>query len=393
MSQRSQSNIPTIPTLSELVRKLRWIAVHALAKMYRPKERLFAFRLRRNGQGEILDGVSRRYTATALIGLAGENQHIAAEVLGKHSLEDVCGRLLTDFGESQELGEVALTTWAARMLQHPYAYKAVETLRRMDPAKGAYPTIELSWALTALVIGGCPTTDMPLARRIADVLIGSFRQKSGLFPHGPARKGLLSLGAHVSCFADFVYPIQALSYYYQVTGDALAAEIACSCADRMCQFQGAEGQWWWHFDVRTGQVVERYPVYSVHQDSMAPMALYALAKACGRDYSASIEKGLHWLANPPEIPGTLVDTERDVIWRKVARREPGRLVTRLQATVSRLHSAMRIPAVDSIFPPNSVDYESRPYHMGWILHAWPANHTSESFTKFSKLYKKPHFKG
>jgi hypothetical protein len=50
VSQRSQSNIPT---LSELVWKLRSIAVHSLARMYRPKERLFAFRLRRNGQGEV----------------------------------------------------------------------------------------------------------------------------------------------------------------------------------------------------------------------------------------------------------------------------------------------------------------------------------------------------
>ena len=389
MSRRNQSNIPTV---SEVVRKLRSIAIHSLARMYRPKERLFAFRLRRNGRGEVLEGVSRRYTAMALIGLAGEDQHIVAEVLGNHSREDVCGRLLADFDESQELGEVALTTWAARMLQHSYAYKAVEMLRRMDPARGVYPTIELSWALTALVIGGCPTTDMPLARRIADVLMGSFRQKSGLFPHGPARKGLLGLGAHVSCFADFVYPIQALSYYYQATGDALAAEIACSCADRMCQFQGAEGQWWWHFDVRTGQVVERYPVYSVHQDSMVPMALFALAKACGRDYSASIEKGLHWLANPPEIPGTLVDTERDVIWRKVARREPGRLVTRLQAMASYIHPAIRLPGVDVVFPPNSIDYESRPYHMGWILHAWPAKRTSESLKQCSGLYKKLHYK-
>ena len=367
VNQRSQSDIPTV---SEVVRKLRSIAVHSLARMYRPEERLFAFRLRRNGQGEILEGVSRRYTAMALIGLAGEDKHVVKEVLGNHSRQDVCGRLLADLGESQELGEVALTTWAARMLQHPQAHEAVDTLRRMDPARGAYPTVELSWALTALVIGGCEASDMALAERIADVLIGSFRKESGLFPHAPAKKGLSALRAHVSCFADFVYPIQALSYYHQATGDTRAAKVACHCAARMCQLQGPEGQWWWHFDIRTGRVVEGYPVYSVHQDSMAPMALFALAKACGRDYSESIEKGLHWLANPPEIPGTLVDTERDVIWRKVARREPGRLVTRLQAMASYIHPAIRLPGVDVAFPPSSVDYESRPYHMGWILHAW-----------------------
>ena len=378
-----------MPTVAIIVRKLRSIAVHSLARMYRPKERLFAFRLRRNGQGEVLEGVSRRYTATALIGLAGEDQHTAAEVLGNHGREGVCGRLIADLGESQQLGEVALTTWAARMLQHPRAPEAVEMLRRMDPARGAYPTVELSWALTALVIGGREATDMALAERIADVLIGSFRQESGLFPHAPAKKGLSALRAHVSCFADFVYPIQALSHYHQATGDAQAAKIACHCAKRMCQLQGPEGQWWWHFDIRTGRVTEGYPVYSVHQDSMAPMALFALAKACGRDYSESIEKGLRWLSNPVEITGSLVDTERNVIWRKVARREPGRLVRSLQATASRLHPAIRLPGIDIAFPSNSVDYESRPYHMGWILYAWPANCISESLTKYSRLYKNP----
>jgi hypothetical protein len=384
VSQRNQSDIPTV---SEVVRKLRSIAVHSLARMYRPKERLFAFRLRRNGNGEVLEGVSRRYTAMALIGLAGEDQHIAAEVLGNHSREDVCGRLLADLGESQELGEVALLTWAARMLQHPRAHKAVDMLRRMDLTRGAYPTVELSWVLTALVIGGSEATDIALAERIADVLIGSFRKESGLFPHAPAKKGLSALRAHVSCFADFVYPIQALSHYHQATGDAQAAKIACHCAKRMCQLQGPEGQWWWHFDIRTGRVVEGYPVYSVHQDSMAPMALFALAKACGRDYSESIEKGLCWLSNPVEITGSLVDTERNVIWRKVARHEPGRLVRGLQATASRLHPAIRLPGVDVAFPSNSVDYESRPYHMGWILHTWPSNREKKFVMQTSALNK------
>jgi hypothetical protein len=140
----------------------------------------------------------------------------------------------------------------------------------------------------------------------------------------------------------------------------------------MCQLQGPKGQWWWHYDGRTGQVVERYPVYSVHQDAMAPMALFTLAEACGGDHSGSIEKGLRWLTDPPERAGSLINTERNVIWRKVARREPRRLVRSLQAATSRMHPSLRMPGVDVVFPPVSIDYETRPYHMAWILHAWPA---------------------
>lgn len=273
------------------------------------------------------------------------------------------------------------------MLQHKHAHKAVETLRYIDPARGEYPTVELSWALTALVINGSKVTDMVLAKRIADILMDSFKSESGLFPHSPFRKSLSLLRAHVSCFADFVYPIQALSYYYLATGDSRAAEIACSCAGRMCQLQGSQGQWWWHFDVRTGRVLERFPVYSVHQDSMAPMALFALERACGRSYSSAIEKGLRWLMTPYEIDSSLIDMERNIIWRKVARREPVKLVRGLQAVLSRMNSSMRMPGVDMIFPAGSIDYESRPYHMGWILHAWPADFQQESITQDLMLNK------
>ncbi len=369
----SQTSHPDKPTVSDIVRQLRSIAVHSLARMYRPEERLFAFRLRKNGEGEVLEGVSRRYTATALIGLADEDRDIVAEVLGKHRPQDVCGRLITDIGDSKKLGEVALTAWAAKMLQHPHASKAVEVLRKMDPAGGAYPTVELSWALTALVIDAGKATDMALAERTADTLIARFKQKSAMFSHAPAKKGLSALRSHVSCFADFVYPIQSLSYYRKATGDTRAAEIARDCAERMCRLQGLNGQWWWHFDVRTGRMLERYPVYSVHQDSMAPMALFALAEACGQDHSESIEKGLRWLVNPAEKTESLIDVERNVIWRKLARREPNKLARRLHAAASRLHPTIRLPAVDVAFPPNTVDYETRPYHMGWILHAWPGS--------------------
>ena len=384
MNQRSHYNISDV---SEIVGKLRTLAVCSLARMYIPREQLFAFRLKRNSQGECTEGVSRRYTAIVLIGLADEDNYVVKEVLGNHSREDVCGRLLTDCGKTQELGEIALTTWAARMLQHKDADKAVKMLSLLDPAKGVYPTVELSWALTALVINGSKVTDMALAEKIAGVLMDSFNPESNLFPRGAARKGPSALYTHVCCFADVVYPILALSCYYQATGDVRAARVACSCAEHMCQLQGPEGQWWWHFDVRTGNVLERFPVYSVHQDAMAPMALFALAEACGLDYSRTIEKGLRWLVNPPEISGEIIDMQRNIIWRKVGRREPGKLIRSLQAIASYMHPAIKLPYVDIIFPPNSVDYESRPYHMGWILYAWSADHRKKSMAQASVLNK------
>jgi hypothetical protein len=372
MEQKRKSNTSDI---SEVTRLLRSIAIDSLGRMYCPSEYLFAFRLKKTDSGEVLEGHSSRYTAIALIGLVGEDRHVVSDILAKHNPLDICGRLIAGCEKSQELGEVALTAWAARVLRHKDTHKAVTILKSMKPETGIYPTVELSWALTALVVNGAEPAEMTLVGKIADILINSFRIQSALFPHSSFCTGLPVLRDHINCFADFVYPVMALSYYYKVTADKRAAEIACRSAEEMCKLQGQDGQWWWHYDVRTGQVVERYPVYSVHQDAMAPMALFALADACGVDYSHAIKKGLDWLTNPPEIAGSLIDTQRKIIWRKVARREPAKLVRKLQAVASSLHPAMRVPAGDLMFPPVAIDYETRPYEMGWLLHTWPCVRT------------------
>ena len=354
---------------AEPAQRLRALAVRALARMFRPRERLFAFRLRRDSGRDVLAGTSRRYTAIALIGLAGEAEETVAAVLAGREPQDVCGRLLGDIERSEDLGEVALTAWAARALGHPGAAGAVRRLKEMDPVEASFPTVEVSWSLAALVCGGL--AEAGLAEGVAWRLAASFRRRPGMFPHWPAGARSPFLRRHVTCFADLVYPIQALSHYHRATGDAGALDVANRCADSMCDLQGPAGQWWWHFDARVGRVVERFPVYAVHQDSMAPMALFALRDAGGRDHADAAARGMAWLTDPPEIRGSLIDAQAGAIWRKVARHEPGKLVRGLQAAASRLHPALRAPGVNALFRPGWIDYETRPYHMGWILHAWP----------------------
>jgi hypothetical protein len=167
-----------------------------------------------------------------------------------------------------------------------------------------------------------------------------------------------------------IYPVQALAFYALATGSSKSLQAAERCAVRMVESLGPSGEWWWHYDVRTGHVVEQYPVYAVHQDAMAPMALMALDDASGSDHSEVIRCGLNWLEYAPQIKGSLVDEANDLIWRKVCRREPGKLTRRLQAAASGIHPRLRIPWTDTLFPPWRIDYECRPYHLGWILFAW-----------------------
>jgi hypothetical protein len=102
------------------------------------------------------------------------------------------------------------------------------------------------------------------------------------------------------------------------------------------------------------------------------MALHALEAASGRDYSDAVERGLRWLESAPELGGgSLIDEAAGLVWRKVARREPGKAARYLQAAASRVHPALRVPGLDVLLPPGAIDYEDRPYHLGWVLYAWP----------------------
>jgi hypothetical protein len=351
----------------------RTLAVRALRRMYLPEQGLFAFRLRPAGEGTRLEGISGRYTAIVLIGLATEPEESAREVFDGQTSQSVCERLVARLRGVQDIGEVALTLWAARLIEHPSAADALARLRAMTPLIATCPTVELAWCLTALTAPGNAPTDAALASGIAQRLLDSFKSSAGLFPHWPAGTAAPWSRAHVACFADQVYPIQALSYFYRLSSDRHSFDAAARCARQICALQGEQGQWWWHYDVRTGRMLEGYPVYSVHQDGMGPMALFALEDVGGPSYHQSVARSVQWLIAPPETHAPLVDPRYDVIWRKVARREPNKLTRRLQALASRLSPELRAPGVDRLFPPGAIDYETRPYHMGWLLHAFPAD--------------------
>jgi hypothetical protein len=357
------------PAAPDAVQSLRAMALRGLARMYEPLSGQFVFRVRRTPAGVVSEGRSLRYTAIALIGLAGEEERDVRAVLAGGHGATLCSSLVAAGAGSSNLGDVALSLWACRALRHHDWEKALRRLVELRPLDGPHPTVELAWTLSALGADAeVPAADLRAA--VAARLIQSVA-RSGLFPHevGSARKGIRD---HVSCFADLVYPIHALSRYARLTGHRIALTLATRCAERLVESQGRDGQWWWHYDVRTGEVIEPYPVYAVHQDAMAPLAFSALEDASGHGFDDAVERGLDWLESAPELSGgSLIDRPADLVWRKVARHEPGKLARSLQAAASRVHPRLRVPGLDAVLPPGAVDHEDRPYHLGWMLYAWP----------------------
>jgi hypothetical protein len=358
------------PQSAALVARLLDISQRALPRMHADGEFVFTLNgaRRPDGTWQIRPvGTSLRYGAIAALGLLRLPESAQQSLLDGITCRDLITRLTKRLDEISNLGDAALVCWAAAEAQHaefPHALRRLADLA--DRGTPGY-VVEEAWVVSALVASR-PHTDVEerLARARAYLLTA---RAGRLYPHALGH-GTAWFRAHVGSFAAQVYPMQAFARLHRSSDDQAALAAADCLAAAICAEQGEAGQWWWHYDVRTGVVVEGYPVYSVHQHAMGPMALLDLAEAGGERHLDAICRGLRWLADPPECAETLVLDDPPITWRKVARDDRRKLTRGLRAATTRVVPGMRLGVLDRVFPPGVVDHECRPYELGWLLMTW-----------------------
>lgn len=370
-SQRLDGLAKADPSGADLVIRLLGITVRSLPLAYRDGE--FVFRLdgvrEQTGNWKLTQaGISHRYGAITALGLLRLPEQTQRDILGGETSHDLVGRLATHLDEMTGLGDIALTCWAAAESRHYALPRALERLAQVDDMTRPTYVVDAAWTVSALVA----------ARSLADAEEHLDRAKrrlmaarrGALFPRATGDGGATWYRDHVGSFADQVYPVQALARLHASADDQSALAAAETAAEAICAAQGEAGQWWWHYDSRSGDVVEGYPVYSVHQHAMAPMALMDLSDAGGGNHLGSISRGLRWLQEAPETREALVLDDPPITWRKVARADPRKAVRGLRAASTRVRPGWRVSLLDRFFPPGIVDHECRPYELGWLLYTW-----------------------
>jgi hypothetical protein len=342
-------------------------AIKGLAPMFDPEKNLFCYRLRRMPHGLVREGVSPRYTLITLMGLS------RAEAVGLDpgfDIHAILRGLSQNRGWMDNAGDLGLYLWLCS-LHAPDALPQVVSNIDLEAALDAYPdtrqrrTMELAWFLAGLAHlrlsrqPGLPDCTA-LAYRTYQLLRDNQGQH-GIFGHLASRRSYAGFfRGRIGSFADQVYPIYALSKFAQAYQTTEAVQEAGACADAICRTQGPLGQWWWHYDSATGRVIGKHPVYSVHQDGMAPMALFALSAASRRDFRQPIFHGLDWIAGRNELHQDMRDREHHLIWRSLRQSKARTYANELRhffgarGTENGLH----------------VNYECRPYHLGWLLYAF-----------------------
>ena len=120
-------------------------------------------------------------------------------------------------------------------------------------------------------------------------------------------------------------------------------------------------------DVATGSAFDLYPVFAVHQDSMAMLFLLpALADGDARA-AAAIDTSLAWTSGANDLHIAMTTREPSFLaYRSIERRE----------AMPKLRRYGRFALRQAADPVSSqrlrLNPECRSYHLGWVLYAWGA---------------------
>jgi len=354
-----------IPALNEL-------ALRSLGLLYEEKEQLFSRRITETEAGLQKEETSRRQTIIALLGLQRAAQSGAVLPFNVHSILDAA---LRDRTWVRSAGDLGLLTWCMaecfpeglRLLFREFDYERALAIYS-DARRGC--TRGLSWFLT-----GVAHAQIKCGRALGDltdIVVDAYRLvlnnqgKSGIFGHARFPR-FLSRGFwnRFGTIADQVHAVYALTTLAQAFQIEEPLVSALACANSICMLQGEMGQWWFLYENEAGRIVKRYPVLSQHQDGTAPLGLFALEKATGRNFRDSIYKGLSWVAGTNELGNDLRNPHRGLIWNAIRLR--GQVTNYWEAAFSYVRDSHRTSR-------NNLDvlYEIRPDHYGWLLYAFGA---------------------
>lgn len=318
-----------------------------------------------------VQGQSIRYVLISLIGLAK-----GVNIIGDQSdlVTSLWQRIAKAGGvQAMNTGDLGLALWASAL--HKFDFPKLDSkhvYHVFQQTRHNCDSIDLAWLLTGADQQLWINPENESARQLVqdvkrDLLYLYNSQTSLFFRH--ARSGFTSrVSRRIACFANQIYPLMSLSIHHRRANCQESASIVASVADKLCKVQGDRGQWWWLYDVNTGEVVDGYPVYSVHQDGMAPMALMEASIAIQQNYDEYIDRGFRWVDGENELETSMILQDQGLIYRDIHKKGTGRVRRMMVGTLwcmgwQKSHSAK---CESSIY---EINQECRPYHPGWILYA------------------------
>jgi hypothetical protein len=369
------------------VKDIAAFSLRTLENMYQDDCLRFCYAIRRDAPCERLP--SFRYTAITLLGLDAAKRSGFSVVF---PVDRICTDLAIHAAGETDLGNKSLALWAALKLRSGAADKAIHSVLAHDgfvaePDEGLIRSTELAWAVLSLamawtdmnILGGglLARNDKNKVKKRLDEGLQMLRSQRNvattLFQCAGVGKGNARLRDILKTTSGFfdsqVYGAMALAESSEALERPDLLKQAHQTVRAILQRQGPNGEWPWHYDVRSGAVIDCYPIFSVHQDGMGPMVLLDSGERLGIDFQEPVERSLRWVFGSNEINTSMIDRESELIWRGLGRKGIRRYI--LQTSRLFHYYGLSFPArLLNATPGISIIHECRPYHLGWLLYAF-----------------------
>jgi hypothetical protein len=201
----------------------------------------------------------------------------------------------------------------------------------------------------------------PIATKLFQFLIERYHAVSGLFfdaAFGPRRR--------FASFATQTYLTLACYAYGELMSDDRAIDIANACTRKLIERQGPQGEWPWFFDAATGQVLDFYEIYSVHQYGMAPAFLERAEQHGVLEAKDAIVRGFNWVLGNNQLGKPMLVPELSLSIRSQVRK--GEMRTKNLRVLRALRNTMFGFKAGLVAPSElELRLECRSYELGWIL--------------------------
>ena len=186
-------------------------------------------------------------------------------------------------------------------------------------ADGTLNVQELAWMIwgaTAAARAGDAS-----AERLAHQLIGSLLARYVDPRSGLARHAHSGYRRDVVSFGSTVYFLRALYEYGSSFEHAASLELFDRGVQSMIDIQGPLGEWPWLIDVGSGLPVDPYPIFAVHQDSMAMLFLHPALDRDAPRAAEAISRSVAWVLGENEVATPMIKREPIVAYRSLERRD------------------------------------------------------------------------
>jgi hypothetical protein len=365
----TQGHRPPFPGVDPArVRLLLTGSVENLVATWDQQRALFPYSSRLRGSELVNDyahPIAVRYTINSLLGLLRNARSRAPEL----SEADVRGMADAYFQRPPDRETLAAdhgltTVLLAELDADPgvLGARATTLAHLLSQRRSELNMQDLAWILwggaAAARAGAAGALDV--VRRALDIIVSDFLDAgTGLPRHTTPR-----YRRNVVSFGSLTYFLRAMHEAAAALGDERAGRLFESGVARTIALQGPLGEWPWMISCKTGKAFDFYPVFAVHQDSMAMLFLHAAAADGLPGAADAVGRSLAWDFGENELRRQMFVEQPFFASRAIAR----------AARAPRLRRYLRSSGLGGSAATGAtkirINDECRSYHLGWVLYAW-----------------------